>query len=219
MATGLPYFKFTPTEWLTGDIVYEPYEIQGLFINICALYWQRDGELKVEEIEKRYKQANAIQSLIDRFIFVENGYISISFLYEQFKERKHKSQTNKLNGSKGGRAKVANAKRTPSERVANKNKNKNNKKNKEEEEKKRDFIDPLFLQVFTDWINYKKQRNETYKAEAGEKAFYNLLLKLSNNNPVTAKSIVETSMANNWAGIFELKEKPVNDPNKPKMVY
>jgi len=86
-------------------------------------------------------------------------------------------------------------------------------------EKERDFIDPLFLPVFMDWINYKRQRKESYKAEASEKAFYNLLLKLSNNNPVTAKAIVETSMANNWAGIFELKEKPVNDPNKPKMVY
>lgn len=131
MAKGLPYFKFTPTEWLTGDIVYEPYEIQGLFINICALYWQRDGELKVEEIEKRYKQANAIQSLIDRFIIVKDGYISIAFLDEQFVERNHKSQVNKVSGSKGGKAKVANAKRTLTERVANKKKN----KNKEEEQK------------------------------------------------------------------------------------
>lgn len=129
MAKGLPYFKFTPTEWLTGDIVYEPYEIQGLFINICALYWQRDGMLKVDEIEKRYKQATAIQSLIDRFILVKDGYISISFLDEQFEERKHISYTNKLNGSKGGKAKKANAKRTLSESVANKKKKKNNNKN------------------------------------------------------------------------------------------
>ncbi len=46
-----------------------------------------------------------------------------------------------------------------------------------------------------------------------EKAFYNKLLKLSNNNPVTAKSIVEQSMANNWAGIFELKETKKENVN------
>ena len=50
MAKGLPYFKFTPSEWLTGNICFEPLEVQGLFINICALYWQRDGQLSIEDI-------------------------------------------------------------------------------------------------------------------------------------------------------------------------
>ena len=52
MAKGLPYFKFTPSEWLTGEICFEDLETQGLFINICAWYWQRDGLLKISDIEK-----------------------------------------------------------------------------------------------------------------------------------------------------------------------
>ena len=37
---------------------------------------------------------------------------------------------------------------------------------------------------------------------------YNSLVKLSNNNPETAKKIVEQSMSNNWQGLFELKDEP-----------
>ena len=55
MAKNFPYFKFTATEWLTGDIVYESLELQGLFINVCAVYWQRDGKLTIEDLIKRYK--------------------------------------------------------------------------------------------------------------------------------------------------------------------
>jgi hypothetical protein len=37
MAKNFPFFKFVATEWLTGDIVYEEFSTQGLFINICCL--------------------------------------------------------------------------------------------------------------------------------------------------------------------------------------
>lgn len=143
MAKGLPYFKFTVTEWLTGDIVYESFEVQGLFINICALYWQRDGDLTIEDVEKRYRLAMANHPLTGRFIHAKNGKISIHFLDEQFTDRNFKSVKNKENGRKGGIAKslknrnldgLANANQTLSEGLANKNKNKN--KNKEEEKNK-----------------------------------------------------------------------------------
>ena len=34
----------------------------------------------------------------------------------------------------------------------------------------------------------------------------NKLISMSNNNPDNAKKIVEQSMINNWAGLFELKQ-------------
>lgn len=122
MATGLHYFKFEPKEWLTGDIVYESLEVQGLFINICAVYWDRNGQLTIEEIEKRYKQATALDSLKGRFIIVNDGVISIAFLDEQLIDRKHISKVNSTNGKLGGAAKRqgkrTNAKRTLSETKA-----------------------------------------------------------------------------------------------------
>ncbi len=80
MAKNFPYFKFTATEWLTGDIVYESLELQGLFINVCALYWQRDGKLTIEDLIRRYKNESLINQLIDRYIWNEQGNIFIKFL-------------------------------------------------------------------------------------------------------------------------------------------
>jgi hypothetical protein len=106
MAKGLPYFKFTPSEWLTGDICFEDLEAQGLFINICAWYWQRDGVLSIEDINKRYNKPMALVSLSNRFFNLENNQISIAFLDEQLIERKHQSKENSKNGKLGGRPKV-----------------------------------------------------------------------------------------------------------------
>ncbi|HEY1044983.1 MAG TPA: hypothetical protein VGF79_00995 [Bacteroidia bacterium] len=105
MAKGLPYFKFIPTEWLTGDISVESFEAQGLFISICALYWQRDGKLSIEDVNRRYKKPTALQELTDRYFSVNEGFLSIKFLDEQLEERQHISSKNSDNGKKGGRPK------------------------------------------------------------------------------------------------------------------
>lgn len=107
MAKNFPYFKFISTEWMTGDIVYESLACQGLFINICALYWQRNGELSLEDINKRYKAPEELKELTDRFFSVNNGFISVKFLDEQLEEANHISKTNSDNGKKGGRPKAS----------------------------------------------------------------------------------------------------------------
>jgi len=125
MAKGLPYFKFTPTEWLTGDISFESFEIQGLFIQICAIYWQRDGVVSIEDLRRRFKGCELINEITDRFFSVSDGLISVKFLDEQLIERNHLSTQNKINGQKGGRPKALvpldikpTAKRTVSETKA-----------------------------------------------------------------------------------------------------
>lgn len=136
MAKGFPYFKFTATEWLTGDIVFEDFELQGIFINICALYWHRDGKLTIEEIQKRLK-TDRLTELTDRFFSVSDGFISISFLDEQLLAANHISKQNSQNGKLGGRPKAAKtleekptANRPLTDRKA--------KKSKEEEEKEKE---------------------------------------------------------------------------------
>lgn len=110
MAKNFFFFKFIPTEWMTGDIVYEDFDVQGLFINICSLYWQRDGILSVEDINKRYKRTDLTDKLIGRFITVNEGFISIKFLDEQLIEADHICKKNSDNGKMGGRPKKANQK-------------------------------------------------------------------------------------------------------------
>ena len=67
-------------------------------------------------------------------------------------------------------------------------------------------ITPFDL-IVLDWFEYKKERKESYKTEKSKTAFINKLKQYSNGNPDIARQIVDNSMANNWAGIFELSNK------------
>lgn len=113
MAKNFPFFKFLPTEWLTGNIAYEDLAVQGLFINVCSIYWQRDGILSIEDIKRRYKREDLISSLTEGgFIEVENDMLSISFLDEQLEAANHISRKNSENGKKGVLAKALKIKET-----------------------------------------------------------------------------------------------------------
>lgn len=83
----------------------------------------------------------------------------------------------------------------------------------------KDEINPDFKEVFFKWLDYKKDRKESYKSASSAELAYKNLLKLSANNTTKANEIVEQSMANNWAGLFELKtnqaqSKPAYQPVK-----
>lgn len=78
------------------------------------------------------------------------------------------------------------------------------------EVKEKEFIMPEFEQIFAAWLEYKHQRRESYKSDISLRACYNKLVRLSNGNPAIAAAIVEQSMANNWAGLFTLKQETTN---------
>ena len=106
MAKELPYFKFEPAEYLTKDISFCSISSQGLFINICSYYWQRECNLTVEQVKRRFNYPNELQELIDEGIIdVENSVIKIKFLDAQYEDATRLSVKNSLNGSKGGRPK------------------------------------------------------------------------------------------------------------------
>jgi hypothetical protein len=107
MAKNFPYFKFVVSEWMTGDIVFETLATQGLFINICSLYWQRDGDLSINDINKRYKNPTELNDLINRFIIVENDLIAIKFLDEQLIDAGHISKINSDKGKKSAEKRAA----------------------------------------------------------------------------------------------------------------
>lgn len=140
MAKNFPYFKFTVADWLTGDIVYESFSVQGLFANICALYWQRDGVLSIDDINKRFKNPPELEQLNGRFFSLNEGSISVAFLDEQFAERKHLSTENSKNGKKSAASKALKTKEssTSAERTVNDNSTKFNNKEKRREEKKKE---------------------------------------------------------------------------------
>ena len=58
--------------------------------------------------------------------------------------------------------------------------------------------------VIRKWLEYKKEKRQTYKPR-GLEAFKKRLMGLSGGDPVIANAVVEQSMANNYAGVFPLK--------------
>ncbi|MEY2868908.1 MAG: Cellulophaga phage phi19:1 [Bacteroidota bacterium] len=180
MAKNFPYFKFTATEWLTGDIVYESLELQGLFINVCALYWQRDGKLTIEDLIRRYKNESLIKELIDRYIWNMQGNILIKFLDEQLIEANHISKVNSENGKKGAEAKrnKANAKRplndskailSKEEKEEEINKNKNKNKIKEFVFLSESELNKLNEEFANHEVEWMLNKLNDYKASTGKK--------------------------------------------------
>lgn len=70
-----------------------------------------------------------------------------------------------------------------------------------------DFVSPEFREAFAEWLRFKADRRESYKSEKSAKMCYDKLVKLSGGKPDVAMLVVEQSMANNWAGIFELAKE------------
>jgi hypothetical protein len=64
-----------------------------------------------------------------------------------------------------------------------------------------------FSNIINDWFEYKQSRNETYKSEKSKQLLLKKLIELSGDSVEAAEQIVEQSIANNWSGLFELKNK------------
>lgn len=110
MAKELPYFKFNVSEWLNGDITLEKYNIQGVFINICAFYWHKQGEVTIDWLKQRLTFASdEIDLLLSKGFLLEQkpgSKISIKFLKEQQNELTELSEARSAAGRKGGEASV-----------------------------------------------------------------------------------------------------------------
>lgn len=82
----------------------------------------------------------------------------------------------------------------------------NNKEKERKEKEKFSFVADDFKATFDKWLAYKKERKESYKGAISVRQCYNRLVDISGNNAAIAEKIVNQSMANNWAGLFPLKE-------------
>lgn len=62
-----------------------------------------------------------------------------------------------------------------------------------------------FKPIMREWCQYKREKKQKY-TPTGLRTCYAKLLKLSNGSSDTARILVEQSMANNWAGLFAVKD-------------
>lgn len=118
------------------------------------------------------------------------------------------------NGKQTANEGQANGKQTASKGQQLKNiRNKEIYKEKIIKKENPSFVAPEFETVFSVWLEYKHQRRESYKSDLSLKTCYNKLYKLADGDPQKAMAIVEQSMANNWAGLFPLKNQ-INGNNR-----
>ena len=55
------------------------------------------------------------------------------------------------------------------------------------------------------WLEYKKEKKQSYKTEKSIKIFCKHLIELSQGDYDIAAAIIQNSVANNYSGIFQLK--------------
>ena len=233
MAKELPYFKFEPNQWDNGNIQMLSREDKGLFIDLCSMYWSRVGDVPVKlAIQKLCAgNATALNSLCDENIIeVIEGNIFIKFLSEQLNEFADISEQNSKNAKEGWEKRRK--QRESSERNATasipqcendairEDKIRLDKKKEEKIiEEKNISLDPFQENFRIDWLkwtSYKKDEfKQSYKKIETEQIAFNNLVKLSKGNENLAREIIEQSIANQWKGLFELKNKG-SSPNQTK---
>lgn len=184
MAKELPYFQFEPAEYLTKDISFCSLEAQGLFINICSYYWQRECKLTTEQLLRRLNHPKELEELIgEKVISVIESVIKVSFLDDQYKNATKKSNTNSINGSKGGRPKKIKPELNPIKSETKpklnpiKSESKGIREDKRIEEEKR--VDNTFKEKkekFIVWFNQEK------KVKTGRKGTIRVMSKTDDNN-------------------------------------
>lgn len=76
-----------------------------------------------------------------------------------------------------------------------------------------------FIPILEKWLEYKQAKKQEYKNESSLSAFCKKLVNLSSGNSVTATKIVEESLANNWSGVFPLKEQSNVTPLRQEQEY
>ena len=103
MAKELPYFQFEPAEYLTKDISFCSLSAQGLFINLCAYYWQRGCKMTKTQFLKRLNHEKEFGELHEEGVFDidTDGNISISFLDIQFMSIEEQKEENSTRGKIG----------------------------------------------------------------------------------------------------------------------
>lgn len=150
MSKELPYFKWNPGKYVTGDITLCSMEAQGVFSNCCNYYWMKECSMSLANAKQRYsKHIAALNELLSNNIIKldDEENIIIEFLDEQMQEFINISEKRKKAGAKGG---VAKAKQMLSKSVANPNnieKRREYKKSLLSELRSDDFDNPKYLKT------------------------------------------------------------------------
>jgi hypothetical protein len=173
MSKELPFFKFNATEWITGNISYESFELQGAFISVCAEYWNRNNCLTIEEAKLRLRNSELIEKLIEKnYLKTKKTFLVISFLDLERKEITAKRLKLSESGRKGGLSKAkATLKPGSSIKEVDKDKEIDSIKERKQEfaSQLTSFVDTYGKQMIRDFYDYWTEHGEKDKKMRYEK--------------------------------------------------
>lgn len=138
MAKDLPWFKWSPSKWDSGNIQMCSQASKGTFADLCSLYWTRLGELPYAlAMQKLCKaDAHALQELYEHQIFsVTDGQVRIDFLDEQLSEFDQASEKRR----KAANKRWSDQKKTPDASALQVHMQSNAIKNRTEEKREEDI--------------------------------------------------------------------------------
>jgi hypothetical protein len=87
----LPWFKFSPADWMMGRISRQSCEVQVAFLRLCCIYWNAECVMTYEHAE--LEADGYLEKLIAlKMVEVYDDGICIKFLDIQFSEGKEKRE-------------------------------------------------------------------------------------------------------------------------------
>lgn len=221
MSKELPFFKFTPTEWLVGKISFQSLEIQGAFLQCCCMFWKLNGKMKPEDIDFRIGKHN-LQHLIEYdFLKLTEGYLRIDFLEEQLETfegiRNERSKAGVKSAESKAKQKATNVEnKTTSVNGSSTSVQQNStdirhKTKEKEKDKEFNFKKELLALVqdkdlVNDYVSLRRQK----KASLGKTAF-ELLVNECNQHNFPIQEALRIIIEKNWQGF---KVEWVNNLNK-----
>jgi hypothetical protein len=172
MSKELPFFKFNATEWITGNISYESFELQGAFISVCAEYWNRNNNLTIDEAKLRLRHATIVDLLIEKnYLKTKKNKIVITFLDKEREEIESKRLKLSESGRKGGLSRAkASLKQGSSIKEVDKDKEYNIAERKQKfASNLASFVDIYGKQMIRDFYDYWTEHGERDKKMRYEK--------------------------------------------------
>ena len=97
----LPWFKFTPKDWMMGRIQKCPEVTQARFSRLCCIYWNKDCILSYEDAEIEIEKDHLDILISKRVLKNFNNFIVIDFLNEQLDDIQNDTNDKSRSGEIG----------------------------------------------------------------------------------------------------------------------
>lgn len=216
-------YTWFPKDWTHSDGVFElTLSERGFYRELIDIAMLKDNKtpVKIGLWARRYNSTvKEIKGIIDTLKGQELIEIKDDFLFIPSCEKRLKLSRGGRKGGKKSKPTERSILNLKGSRTESPNESLTETKVKESKVKEKQtnkgvlifpFNTDSFLALWAEWIDYKKvQHRFKYKSAKSEQLALNSLAKHGATNEQEARQIIESSMANGWAGLFDLKKTSV----------